>query len=266
MLLLWKVRGFALAGAFEMWPMKAPAPRRSPETERSCGPARHRRWPRTFPGICFVALVAGWAGPLATSAAGAPPATHGAPVVAASFLSRALQGPLSPGTGTMEVFPTAVPAAAVGEALEFTYTATDQGLSYGYITLTVPQGWTPPSLVGQGAIKVACVTPASDCNADHAPVTLNGQVVTVNRIILPLEQSLTITYSDATVPGSAGPATFSASEEPTTKGPLTPVNPSPVVTVTCSDGTGTETVSPARWLPPAPARLSSPTRRPAGAR
>jgi hypothetical protein len=144
----------------------------------------------------------------------------------------------------MEVFPTAVPASAVGEALKFTYTATDQGLSYGYITLTVPPGWTPPSLAGQGAIKVACVTPASDCNADHAPVTFDGQVVTVNRIILPREQSLTITYIDATVPGSVGPATFSASEKPTTKGSLTPVNPSPVVTLTCADGTGTETVSP----------------------
>jgi hypothetical protein len=165
---------------------------------------------------------------------------HRAPVAAASYLSRA--APAS--TGTMEVSPTTVPVSAVGIALKFTYTAADQGLDPGYIALTVPPGWTAPSATGEGAITVACVSPAGDCNADHAPVTFAGQVVTVNRIFLPLGQSLTITYSDATVPAAAGPATFSTAEKPTTKGPLTTVDPSPVVTVTCADGTGTETVSP----------------------
>ena len=91
---------------------------------------------------------------------------------------------------------------------------------------------------------VACVPPAGNCNADHAPVTFDGQVVTVNRIFLPLGQSLTITYSDATVPAAPGPATFSTAENPTADAPLNSVIPSPVVTVTCADGTGTETVSP----------------------
>ena len=156
---------------------------------------------------------------------------HHAPVVAASFLSRAAAAPQGPGTGTMEVSPTTVPTAAVGIALKFTYKATDQGLDPGYIALTVPPGWTAPSSTGEGAITVACVPPAGDCNADHAPVTFDGQVVTINRIFLPLGQSLTITYSDATVP-AARPATFSTAEKPTTGGPLNPVIPSPVVTVT----------------------------------
>jgi hypothetical protein len=223
-----------------MWPMKAPVPRPSSETERSCGPARHWHWSRVFPGICIAAFVAGWAGPLAAGTSGAPPAMHRAPVVAASFLSRA--APAS--TGTMEVSPTTVPTAAVGVALKFTYTATDQGLDPGYIALTVPPGWTAPSATGEGAIMVACVPPAGKCNADHAPVTFDGQVVTVNRIFLPLGQSLTITYSDATVPAAPGPATFSTAENPTADAPLNSVIPSPVVTVTCADGTGTETVSP----------------------
>jgi hypothetical protein len=137
-----------------------------------------------------------------------------------------------------------VRVSAVGVALKFTYTATDQGLDPGYIALTAPPGWTAPSATGEGAITVACVPPAGDCNADHAPVTFDGQVVTINRIFLPLGQSLTITYSDATVPAAAGPATFSTAEKPTTAGPLNSVIPSPVVTVTCADGTGTETVSP----------------------
>ena len=54
-------------------------------------------------------------------------------------------------------------------------------------------------------------------------MTFDGQVVTINRIFLPLGQSLTITYSDATVPAAAGPATFSTAEKPTAGGPLNPV-------------------------------------------
>jgi len=223
-----------------MWPIKAPAPRPSSEAERPCGPAHRRRRSRVFPAICLAAWVAGCAGPLAAGPGGAPPAAHRPPVVAASFLSRA--APAS--TGTMAVSPTTVPVAAVGIALKFTYTATDQGLDPGYIALTVPAGWTAPSASGEGAITVACVPPAGDCNADHAPVSFNGQVVTVNRISLPLGESLTITYSDATVPAAPGPATFSTSENPTADAPLLPVIPSPQVTVTCADGTGTETVSP----------------------
>jgi len=74
-------------------------------------------------------------------------------------------------------------------------------------------------------------------------VTFDGQKVTVNRIILPAGESLTITYSDATVPAAPGPATFNTAEGPDVES-LTPVSPYPVVTVTCADGTGAETVSP----------------------
>jgi hypothetical protein len=231
-----------------MWPMKAPVPRPGPETERCCGPARHRHWPWAFPGICFAAFVAGWAGPLAAGPGGAPSATHRAPAIAASLLSRAVPGVQSAdGTGTITIpptVPTVVPASGT-TTLTFIYTASaNQNLKLGSIALAVPPGWTPPSAAGQGGIKVACVAPAGNCNVARATFFFAGQQVTVGNIILPAGQSLTITYSDATAQGSAGPATFRAFEQSTTTGSLIELHPSPVVTVTCADGTGTETVSP----------------------
>ncbi len=231
-----------------MWPMKAPAPRPSPETERSCGPAGHRHWPWAFPRICFAAFVAGCAGPLAAGPGGAPAATHRAPVVAASLLSRAVPGVRSAdGTGTITIpptVPTVVPASGT-TTLTFIYTASaEQYLELGSIALAVPPGWTHPSPAGQGGIKVACVAPAGKCSVARATFFFTGQQVTVGNIILPAGQSLTITYSDATAQGSAGPATFRAFEQSTTGGSLIELHPSPMVTVTCADGTGTETVSP----------------------
>jgi hypothetical protein len=231
-----------------MWPMKVPAPRPGPETERSCGPACHGHWLWPLPGICFATFVAGWAGLLAVGLGGAPSATYRAPAVAASLLSRAVPGVRSAdGTGSIAIPPTVPTVVSASETttLTFIYTASaNQNLKFGSIALAVPPGWTPPSAVGQGDIKVACVTPAGNCNVTHGTFFFAGQQVTVGNIILSAGQSLTITYSDATAQGSAGPATFRAFEQSTTHGSLIELLPSPVVTVTCADGTGTETVSP----------------------
>lgn len=228
-----------------MWPMKAPAPGPSREAERSCGPARHRHWPWAFFGLCFAAFAAGWVGPLPSGPGGAPTATHRAPLVAASLLSRAVPSLRSAdGTGTITVSPTVVPASGT-TTLTFTYTASaDQNLKLGSIALTAPPGWTPPSAAGQGGIEAACAALATNCSVAHATFSFTGQQVTVGNIILAMGQSLTITYSDATAQGSAGSATFNAFEQSTTGGSLIELQPSPAVTITCADGTGTETVSP----------------------
>jgi hypothetical protein len=171
--------------------------------------------------------------------------TDRVPVVAASLLSRAVPDVRSAdGTGTITIPPTVVPALGT-TTLTFTYTASaDQNLKLGSIALAVPLGWTHPSASGQGGIKVACVTPAGNCSVARATFSFAAREVTVGNIILPAGQSLTITYSDATAQGSAGPATFRASEQSTTTGSLIELHPSPVVKVTCADGTGTEAISP----------------------
>ena len=144
----------------------------------------------------------------------------------------------------MTVSPASVPASGI-TTLTFTYTAAAiQNLKLGSIALDVPPGWTPPALSGPGAIKVACLS-AAPCNVAQATVSVSGQRVTIGRILLGTSQALTITYAEATVPASGGPAIFNAFEQSTTQGSLIGLNPSPGEMVTCADGVGTVTVSPA---------------------
>jgi hypothetical protein len=189
-------------------------------------------------------LALGLAGPLATGTASALAAPGRGAVVAAAFPAQAAPGfQTADGAGTMTVSPASVPASGI-TALTFTYTAAaTQNLKLGSIALDVPPGWTPPALSGPGGIKVACLS-AAPCNVAQATVSVSGQRVTIGRILLGTSQALTITYAEATVPASGGPAIFDAFEQSTTQGSLIGLNPSPGEMVTCADGVGTVTVSP----------------------
>ena len=199
-----------------------------------------------FPAICFAALALGLAGPLAAGTASALAVPGRAAVAGAAFLPQAPGLSTVDGAGAMTVLPTSVPASGV-TTLTFTYrAAANQNLKPGSIALDMPPGWTPPALAGPGGIKAACVLPTKGCDLSHDTVLFSGQRVTVGGIILSPGQSLTITYTEATVPASAGLAIFNAFEQSTTQGSLIAVDPSPGVTVTCPDGVGTVQVSPDR--------------------
>jgi hypothetical protein len=227
-----------------MGPKRTPAQGPEPEETRSWRSSRPPGRPWVFPAICFAVLALGLAGPLATGTARALTAPGRAAVVAAAFPPQAApRFQTADGAGTMTVSPASVPASGI-TTLTFTYTAAAiQNLKLGSIALDVPPGWTPPALSGPGAIKVACLS-AAPCNVAQATVSVSGQRVTIGRILLGTSQALTITYAEATVPASGGPATFNAFEQSTTQGSLIGLNPSPGEMVTCADGVGTVTVSP----------------------
>jgi hypothetical protein len=174
-------------------------------------------------------------------------ATGRAAVVTAASPPQAARGlRIVDGAGTMTVSPTSVPASGT-TTLTFTYTAAPtQPLQEGWIALDAPQGWTAPALAGPGGITVLCLKAAPACDLSHDKVSVSGQRVTIAGINLNPGQSLTITYTQATVPASAGPTTFNTFEQSNIRlGSLTAVNPPPGVTVTCPDGVGTMQVSPA---------------------
>jgi hypothetical protein len=215
-----------------MWATKAPAAMLGPAGERSCIRSWRRCWLRLLPGIC---LTLSSAGPLAAGPAGALPGMHRAPVIAASFLSAAEPEPQgTDGTGTMTVLPISVPASGI-VTLTFTYKAAAQ-LKGGSVTLEVPPGWTPPSQApGPGGISTDC----SGCTP-----SVVGRQIMVAGIDLSAGNAFTITYSGATAPGSAASYPFDVSEQSTTPGAPKALRSTPVVTVTCTDGTGAVVVSP----------------------
>jgi len=148
------------------------------------------------------------------------------------------------GTGTMTVYPSAVTAGS-SQTLTFTYTAGSCGVGAGgLVALTVPGGWTTPSMT---AGTTGYVTWAG------APVTLNGSTVTVPVGQLAPGQQVTIYYEMPQAPASSGGYTFTAAEQSGTDGSLQDLASSPPVTVTPLGGIATAPASHGGGTPTAPA-------------
>lgn len=215
-----------------MRPTRTLAARPGPGRKRASGRARCRDWLRTLPGILVVAGVMGWpcqsaGGTDAASPRPGAPASAPAPRPAAatvSLLSAAAPAPVSPdGAGTMTVSPGLVQAGQV-TTLTFAYTAAaGQELKDGTVTLDVPPGWTPPSLVpGPGFISISC----SGCH----PAVSDG-AITISSLDLDPLHGFIISYSTATAPGAAGDDIFPAGEMSIPGGSPAPLLSSPLVTV-----------------------------------
>ena len=128
--------------------------------------------------------------------------------------------------------------------LTFTYTA--NLVQDGTLTITVPPGWTPPSQTpGDGYTTVSCPqlilsAPACGLTVDPAAMT-----ITVTNIYRDSDwgRTLTVDYTMATPPATAGTSTFNATEQDSST--PTPVTlPALPVAVNCPDGTGSIAVAP----------------------
>lgn len=99
------------------------------------------------------------------------------------------------GNGTLSAAPASLDAGSKGNLLTFTYTPSGSGLYNGEITIQLPSGWTLPSTVpGSGGYVSAPV----------GTVSVSGSTIAISNIILPLSDTLDITYSGVTAPGGTG--------------------------------------------------------------
>ena len=181
-------------------------------------------------GICAAVLVLCWpAGPRSGAAA---------------LMSLTAAGrPGAVGTQTLTVYPTSV-TASMPVTLTFTYTA--NLVHDGTITITVPPGWTPPSLTpGPGYTTVSCpaqIRSAPPCGLAVDPATMTITVTNVYRDS-DYGQTLTVGYAMATPPATAGTSVFDATEQDSaTSAPVALAVPP--VAVNCPDGTGSVALSP----------------------
>ncbi len=101
----------------------------------------------------------------------------------------------------------------------------------GAVSLTVPPGWTPPSAT-PGAAGYVTTSPGSPAPA------VSGSAITVTGIALAAGQAFTITYSNATAPGSATTSTFATSEQTASTGRPAPLLSPPQVAVEPPVSTG----------------------------
>ncbi|MGH8996657.1 MAG: cell wall-binding repeat-containing protein [Acidimicrobiales bacterium] len=150
-----------------------------------------------------------------------------------------------PGQGTMTVAPSTEGASATHVTLTFTYTAAAEGMNGGAITISVPTGWTAPSVSSSdpGSITTTCggSLGVSGLNINITGVTLFGLA------------TCTVVYGStagggagATAPATNGAYQFTTLQNSDGGTGLVAIASSPTVTVgTLADGTGTMTVSPA---------------------
>ncbi|MDB4895290.1 MAG: putative cell wall binding repeat 2-containing protein [Firmicutes bacterium] len=148
------------------------------------------------------------------------------------------------GSGTLTVLPGGFAPRQTGVGLTFTYTAPAGGLWLGELAVTVPAGWTPPS-VTESAILCCATLPIPDpgsVTASAGTVSVSGQTITVAGVTLDRGQTVMITYSNVTVGGIRGSFRFAAQQKSTRFGTLKPLAASPSVTV----GSATAPGAPAR--------------------
>lgn len=138
------------------------------------------------------------------------------------------------GSGSMTSSVTAVSSGAGRQSIAFTYLADVGGLSHGSVSITVPDGWSPPSIApGRGGFA----------SASTGKVTIAGRTITVGVKALASGQSLTITYgagrAGASAPSSdVGRQTWQAGDASSAGGALRNLGSSPQINVLSPDGAG----------------------------
>ena len=112
------------------------------------------------------------------------------------------------GSGTITVSPSTFAPGSTGNALTFTYTAADGGMSGGALSLTVPSGWSAPSISG---------TDPGYTTTNNGDLNVDGSTIYVTNITLAGGESMTITYGDHTAdgPGATAPSVNGMQEWPT---------------------------------------------------
>src|SRR6266511_286034 len=152
--------------------------------------------------------------------------------------SPAIQIVSADGSGTVSTPTSFVPNHSTGNTISFTYTAAAGGTVAGVITLTVPSGWSAPSITG---------TAAGYSKANKGTLAVSGQKIILSKLTLSAGSTVTITYGSkalggpgATAPTTGGIQTWWVGERSAPGGTLKFLS-SPHITVLSPDGAGTMT-------------------------
>ena len=141
------------------------------------------------------------------------------------------------GSGTATTPTTNVSASQTGNTVVFTYTVATGDMSNGGVKLTIPAGWSAPSI---NAVAAGYTTSSAGV------VAVAAQVVTVSGMTLTAGSTVTITYGSkagggagATATAATGAQTWQFQEHSTAGGVFTNLGASPSITVNAANGSGT---------------------------
>ena len=145
------------------------------------------------------------------------------------------------GSGSATTPTTNVSASQTGNTVVFTYTVASGDMANGGVKLTIPAGWSAPSV---SAVAAGYTTSSA------GTVAVAGQVVTISAITLAAGTPVTITYGSkagggagATATATTGAQTWQLQQRSTAGGVFTNLGTSPSVTINAANGSGTLTAS-----------------------
>ena len=134
------------------------------------------------------------------------------------------------GAGTMKASIATVPHGAAHKTVQFTYKAPAGGIKGGSITLTVPQGWSAPSLAPTAGGHVTAT--------GGGTLSVSGRTIIVSGLTRTAGQTVVIAYGSragggpgATAPASPATQTWVTKERSTAGGVLTPLANPPSIKV-----------------------------------
>ena len=154
---------------------------------------------------------------------------------------------------------TNVSASQIGNTVVFTYTAATGDMVNGGIRLTIPAGWSAPSVAGASA---------GYTTSSVGTVAVAAQVVTVSGVTLAAGSTVTITYGSkasagpgATAAAAVGAQTWLLQQRSTSGGVFTNLSAgSPSITINAANGSGRWSRRSTTSLPRRPGERSrSPT-------
>jgi hypothetical protein len=135
------------------------------------------------------------------------------------------------GSGSLSAAPASVPHTT-SHTITLTYTVPSGGIAGGALTVAVPAGWSPPSLVS---------TAPGYTTTSRGRLSVLGQLITITGLTRTAGQTITITYGrrvtgggpGASAPsGAVGAQTWQCQEKSTAAGILTSLVNPPKITVT----------------------------------
>src|SRR5581483_4630784 len=152
-----------------------------------------------------------------------------------SAVSVARLGLAADGTGSVVANPRSVSASAKHVTVAFTYTVAAGGIHNGALALTVPLGWSLPSLAPKAP---------GFSGATAGRTTVAGRTIDVTDLTVPAGETVTIVYGatngggPGARPHTAGAAIWTTREQSSASGNLSVLRDSPLIHVLSADGSG----------------------------
>ena len=139
------------------------------------------------------------------------------------------------GTGAITASPRSVSSSSRHVTIAFTYTVAAGGIHNGALALTVPLGWSIPSIAPKAP---------GDSSATVGRTTVEGRTIDVTDLTLPAGGTVTIVYGatngggPGAQPHTAGAAIWTVREQSSASGNLSVLRDSPLIHVLSADGSG----------------------------